>query len=356
MGVKYTKSARGPCVQFALPLLIPMCYTGGMENNVSRRSFLVSSTALAAVAGCTAAKANGKTEGLPAQFSPDLPISKESGIRVRFLGSGAAGWRPEWAKNPYARRQSSVLIENKVLIDFTMCSFDKLPEGCHPEVLFQTHSHGDHYNPKAAVKSGVKRMYVQETWADAAREEVGKAAAKLGLPAPEVIGLPFGKPVVECGMRFTGVPANHSTSRVTNGVLERTSVYLVEKGASRLLYATDTGGLMGDAARMIGIDPHITAGARAFVHKPQALTAFIMEATDGDSDEDFRLFVHSSVQTVSRTVNMLIKYGRLALPSGQHAYITHLGLKYRDWPSEKIEKELPDTLRAAYDGLEVVLG
>ena len=157
-------------------------------------------------------------------------------------------------------------------------------------------------------------------------------------------------------MRFTGVPANHSTSRVTNGVLERTSVYLVEKGTSRLLYATDTGGLMGDAARMIGIDPHITAGARAFVHKPQALTAFIMEATDGDSDEDFRLFVHSSVQTVSRIVNMLIKYGRLALPSGQHAYITHLGLKYRDWPSEKIEKELPDTLRAAYDGLEVVLG
>ena len=53
---------------------------------------------------------------------------------------------------------------------------------------------------------------------------------------------------------------------------------------------------------------------------------------------------------------MLIKYGRLALPSGQHAYITHLGLKYRDWPSGKIEKELPDTLRAAYDGLEVVLG
>ena len=234
-----------------------MCYTGGMENNVSRRSFLVSYTALAAVAGCTTAKADGKTEGLPAQFSPDLPISKESGIRVRFLGSGAAGWRPEWVKNPYARRQSSVLIENKVLIDFTMCSFDKLPEGCRPEVLFQTHSHGDHYNPKAAVKSGVKRMYVQETWADAAREEVGKAAVKLGLPAPEVIGLPFGKPVVECGMRFTGVPANHSTSRVTNGVLERTSVYLVEKGASRLLYATDTGGLMGDAARMIGIDPHI---------------------------------------------------------------------------------------------------
>ena len=323
-------------------------YTGGMENKVSRRKFLASSTALAAVA----AAAPGRRSA-PA----------ESGIRVRFLGSGAAGWRPAWAKNPDMRRQSSVLLENKVLIDFTPCSFDKLPAECRPEVLFQTHSHADHYNPGAAVKSGVRRMYVHETWADAARAEVAKAAAKLGMPAPEVVGLPFGKPVTECGMRFTGVPANHSTSRITDGVLERTSLYLVEKGDSRLLYATDTGGITGDAARMIGVDSHVTEGnfgkfarAGAYVRKPQALTAFIMEATDGDSDEDFRLFVHSSVQTVSRTVNMLTRTGRLKLPPGQHAYITHLGIKYRDWPSERIERELPEPLRAAYDGLELVLG
>jgi len=331
-----------------------------MKNNISRRNFIVSSTALTAMAGCMSTKPADKAT------APAQEMSTESGIRVRFLGSGAAGWKPEWAKkNPHFRRQSSVLLENKVLIDFTMCSFDMLPTDCHPEVLFQTHSHGDHYNPKAAVKSGVKRMYVQETWADAAREEVGKAAEELGLPAPEVIALPFGKPVVECGMRFTGVPANHSTSRVTNGVLERTSLYLVEKGASRLLYATDTGGILGDAARMMGIDPHIKesnfsrfAASGSYVHKPQALTAFIMEATDTDLDEDFRIFVHSSVQAVSRIVNMLIKNKRLELPSGQHVYLTHLGLgdKYRGWPSEKIDKELPEPLRAAYDGLELVLG
>ena len=166
-------------------------------------------------------------------------------------------------------------------------------------------------------------------------------------------------------MRFTGVPANHSTSRVTDGVLERTSLYLVEKGESRLLYATDTGGILGDAARMIGIDPHVTeknfgrfAKSAPYVHKPQALTAFIMEATDIDLDEDFRLFVHSSVQTVSRIVNMLVKNDRLKLPPGQHVYLTHLGLgdKYRGWPSEKINAELPAPLNAAYDGLELVLG
>ena len=331
-----------------------------MKNTISRRNFLASSTALAAVAGCM----TDKSASAPAAAAQEM--STESGIRVRFLGTGAAGWKPEWAvKKPHMRRQSSVLLENKALIDFTMCSFDKLPKDCHPEVLFQTHSHGDHYNPKAAVKSGVKRMYVQETWADAARQEVNAAAMELSLPAPEVIGLPFGKPVVECGMRFTGVPANHSTSRVTNGILERTSIYLVEKGDSRLLYATDTGGIMGDAARMIGIDPHVKektfarfAQSGTYVHAPQALTAFIMEATNTDLDEDFRIFVHSSVQTVSRIVNMLIKNDRLKLPPGQHAYITHLGLgdKYRGWPSERINKEIPAPLHAAYDGLELVLG
>ena len=318
--------------------------------NFNRRNFLkgLSLTAFAGAAGGVA------------------QAEEARGIRVRFLGTGAAGWKPEWAtKNPHMRRQSSVLLENKVLIDFTPCSFDLLPEGCHPEVLFQTHSHGDHYNPVAAVKSGVKRMYVQETWAVAAQRAMREAAEKLSLPAPAVIGLPFGMPVEECGLRVTGVPANHSTSRVTDGVLERASLYLVEKGPARLLYATDTGGLMGDAARMIGIDPHVRdenfdkiykERCAPFVHAPQALTAIVMEATDADLDEDFRLFVHSSVQTVSRIVNMLTKMGRYAPPPGQPAYLTHLGLKYRGWPAEKINAELPAPLSAAYDGLEVTIG
>ena len=261
------------------------------------------------------------------------------------------------------RRQSSVLLDGRVLVDFTPCSFDMLPAGCRPEVLFQTHSHGDHYNPAAAVKSGVRRMYVQESWAAAARREVAAAAERLSLPAPDVIALPFGRPVEECGLRVTGVPANHSTSRVTDGVLERTSLYLVEKGPARLLYATDTGGIPGDAARMIGIDPHITeanfaryAAAAPYVARPCPLTAFIMEATDGDLDEDFRMFVHSSVQTVARTVAMLRRQGRYVPPEGQPAYITHLAIKYRDWAAERIDAELPQPLRAAYDGLEVVLG
>lgn len=314
---------------------------------ISRRGFMASAAAFAA-AGAIAADDE----------------QQERGIRVRFLGSGAAGWNATMAANPYMRRQSSVLLDGKVLIDFTKCSFDMLPVGAKPEVLFQTHSHGDHYNPKAAVKSGVKRMYVHETWVAAARREVAEAARKLGLAAPEVRPVRFGEYVEECGMRFMSVPANHSTSRVTDGVLEHASFYLVEKGPARLLYATDTGGICGDAARMVGIDPHIrnttskdgSEFISPFVHVAKPITALIMEATNGDSDEDFRIFVHSSVQTVARIVAMLEKFGRFTPPPGQHAYITHLAIKYRDWPSEKIDADIPKSLRSAYDGLELTLG
>lgn len=215
---------------------------------MTRREFLYSSTA-AVTCGAVAAG-----------FAGEEP----RGIRLRFLGSGASNWKPEWVKdNPHMRRQSSVLLDGRVLIDFTPCSFDFLPDGCRPEALFQTHSHG-------------------------------------------------------------GIP--------------------------------------GDAARMVGIDAHVNESNYArfrgnpFVRRPEPITAFVMEATNGDLDEDFRVFVHSSVQTVARIVNALKATGRYTPPEGQCACLTHLGLKYRGWPSEKIDAELPPGLRAASDGLELVLG
>lgn len=277
------------------------------------------------------------------------------GIKVRFLGTGAAGGTNS------LRKCSSVLLDDKVLIDLTSLVLDRIPEGVRPEVIFQTHSHGDHYDPAAVIRLGVKRMYVQESWAKAAKAEVAKVAAIQKLPAPEVIALPFGKKVEEFGLSFTGVPANHATSRVTDGVLERASLYLVEKGKARLLYATDTAGIPADAARMIGIDAHVNPenikgryAGNPYVHAPQAITALIMEATDGLEDSDFRMFTHSSVQLVERTIKGLRQYDKYCPPEGQSAYLTHLALRYREWPSEKIDAELPAGMKSAYDGLELV--
>ena len=90
-----------------------------MKNNVSRRDFLIASAAAMTAVG----RSFADEPAAPAASGPTR------GIRIRFLGSGASGWRPEWGrKSPHMRRQSSVLLENRALIDFTACSFDKLPE------------------------------------------------------------------------------------------------------------------------------------------------------------------------------------------------------------------------------------
>ena len=328
-----------------------------MNNYLSRKQFVGGLSAAFgwALSGC--ASEDSLAMAAPAAEGP-------RGIRLRFLGSGASGWKKEWAeKNPNTRRQTSALLDNRVLIDFTMCSFDKLPEGCRPEALFQTHSHGDHYSPAALVKVGVKRLYVHESWASAAKREVGEAAAKLDLPAPEVIPLAYAKRVQEGDLTITPVPANHSTSRVTDGVLERTCLYLVEKGPTRLLYATDTAGIPNDAARMIGIDPVVSDknyakrfAGNPFVVPPKAITALVMEATMGNVEEHLCYEAHSGVPTVARLLATLRKFDRYQPPAGQSAYVTHLGVRYRGWTSEKIDAELPEGIKSAHDGLEVILG
>ena len=120
------------------------------------------------------------------------------------------------------------------------------------------------------------------------------------------------------------------------------------------LTAKANAGLVMTSYPCAAASAYITLGRRTGEAKYIAapLTAIIMEATNGDSDADFRMFVHSSVQTVARTVEVLRQNGRYAPPPGQCAYITHLGLKYRDWPSDKIDAELPSGIRSAHDGFE----
>ena len=265
-------------------------------------------------------------------------------LKVRFLGTGAAGWK---SPNSGHRRNSSVLLDGKILIDFTLSVQDMMPEGCHPEILFYTHSHRDHFQPVEALKVGVKKVYLSWSILTRAAKDFGKAAAETGLPFPELIPLRYGQTVVEEGIRFTAMPANHATGDLQ----EEAQIYLIEKNFNnegiagvRLVYATDTGGIMGRAGRMAGIDSHDKDGI--------GITGLIMEATMSD-DEDFRIFNHSSTKTVARTASMLLRTNRLLLPEGQPVYLTHMAKSLQ--PSqEELDATLPYPLRAAYDGLEVV--
>lgn len=291
---------------------------------MNRREFIVGATAAGVMSGA---------------FAKEGP----AGLRIRFLGTGASDWkgldeRGEW------RRWSSILVDNAVLVDFTAQSVDQLPAGVRPEAIFYTHSHRDHYDPAEALKLGVKRAYVHESWAEGARKEFAAAAGELGVAVPAVRGLAFGETVEERGVRFTCVPANHGTSRTG----ERAGMFLIEKGEERLLYATDTGGIMAEAARIVGIDAHVRDG------KP--ITALVMEATMGVGyEDDFRIYTHSSVDTVARIVRVLTATGRYLPPPGRKVYLTHLARTLHGTHAE-VAAAVPAPLCPAHDGLEVVFG
>lgn len=311
---------------------------------MDRRSFLragavtVAATSLGGVASAIPAKPKKTQPKGP--FHHVLGEESDSPLKVRFLGTGAADWNGKDERGDL-RRLSSVLMDGAILIDFTPTDEDMLPEGCQPEAIFYTHSHGDHYNPAAALRLGLKKVFLGATWIERAKADFAKASSETGVPVPEITPLSPGDKVTICGMTLTALPANHATGDLN----ELTIMYLVEKGHVRVMYATDTGGIPAVAARIAGIDPHT---------KGKPITGLIMEATMGlDGDEDFRIFTHSSVRTVERTVDMLLREGRYTPADGQSVYLTHLARTLHLRQSD-INAFLPRPLVAAKDGQEVI--
>ena len=109
-------------------------------------------------------------------------------MKVRFLGTGAADWKGRDERGEL-RRLTSVLLEDRILIDFTPSDADMLKDGFKPEAIFYTHSHGDHYNPTAALRLGLKKAFLGGTWIDRAREDFAKAAKESDLKVPEIVPL-----------------------------------------------------------------------------------------------------------------------------------------------------------------------
>lgn len=264
-----------------------------------------------------------------------------SGIKVRFLGTGSAQKGVD--KAHLWRRRSSVLIDDSFLIDLTSSALDMLPAGFHPTTIFYTHSHGDHFDPAAAIQAGVRRVLVHYTWIDIARQALASAAKAAGRPMPALEPLTVGCHVRVDNLTVTPLPANHATANV----MEQPVIFLLQKGPTRLLYATDTSGLTAIASRVGGFVPKSNG---------PGLTALIMEATLGTKEEHHSLFTHSSLALVERTVRVLTAGGMLHLPQGQPVIITHLAKgNYGGATNAEINASLPAPLQAAYDGMEVLL-
>ena len=279
-------------------------------------------------------------EGLQAKgFAATTPPSE--GLQVRFLGTGAADWKGRDERGEH-RRLSSILLDDSIFIDLTATNLEMIPAEAHPETIFYTHSHGDHYHPASALQAGVKRVYLSQTWYDIAKADFQRAATQAEVPMPEIIPLYVGQKVNVGDVAITPLPASHATGYQ----FEQTLMYLVEKQGVRLIYATDTGGIPAVAARLAGIDAH---------EKPEnPITALIMEATMGIGyDDDFRSFTHTSVAGVERVVRVLEKTKRYTPAANQPVYLTHMARTLHGTQAE-LDRDLPKPLRAARDG-EVVI-
>ncbi len=308
-------------------------------TTTSRRDFLLGGAALACAPRLRCAFASTSPHTENAGDSEALAAS--GALKVRFLGTGALDWEKGPNKHGETRRFASVLIDGRTLIDFTPRNREMLPEGCRPEAVFYTHSHRDHFDPEAALALGVKRVYCHESWAKTARRLFAAAAGER--PAPEVNGVAFGAPVVEDGVAFTALPANHSTRKKG----ERCALYMLDKGAARLLYATDTCGIPRDALKYAGMERD---AERPF-------TAIVMEATagPGHADDARFFFSHSSSELVARTARALAASGRYRPAAARPVWITHM-LRAQYGSMRELDSALPAPLKAAFDGMEIEFG
>ncbi|MBR0333175.1 MAG: MBL fold metallo-hydrolase, partial [Alistipes sp.] len=168
-------------------------------------------------------------EGLQAKgFAATTPPSE--GLQVRFLGTGAADWKGRDERGEH-RRLSSILLDDSIFIDLTATNLEMIPAEAHPETIFYTHSHGDHYHPASALRAGVKRVYLGQTWYDIAKADFQRAATQAEVPMPKIIPLYVGQKVYVGDVAITPLPASHATGYQ----FEQTLMYLIEKQGVRLI-------------------------------------------------------------------------------------------------------------------------
>ena len=307
---------------------------------MNRRSFIgcVGASMALPLTGGSATAGEGE---LPASTGPAQ--TDEDALKVRFLGSGSACWEREPRTSKVFRRYSSVLIDGRFLIDYTWMAADMVPEGCRPKAVIYTHSHPDHYDPKAAVTLGVEHVFLHRSWIADARRDFERAVAATGGRMPTLHPLEIGARFRLGAYEILPLPANHYTGKPYEHALIYKVTKLCKGGAVRLLYATDTSGIMS-AAFFIGCS------------SKAPVTAAIMEATGQPGRKFGGLNIsHSTADVVRDIFTTFLKPGpgKCYTPAApdQKVYLTHIG--YYEWGQNTYEDALPPWMAVARDGLEV---
>jgi len=261
-------------------------------------------------------------------------------LAILFLGTGAADWPSGYkatlaeAKSGAVRGTSSILVNGKVLVDCGPTVFDAIQLfGADPRQigdLLITHTHGDHLNREAleqliAARDGEESLRV---WVE--KNGLGRVPVLEGMV---VEPLDVGRRFEVDGISVFALAANHVV-----GPPERPLHFLFQREGRTLLYATDGAWLLKETWLRL---------------RETKLDAILWDATNGDSQGDWRIFEHNSVDMI-RIMRQTLEKEELLAPDAQ-ILLTHMARTLCAPHAEMRASLEPEGLVPAYDGMVVEL-
>lgn len=260
-------------------------------------------------------------------------------MKLLFLGTGAAGaWNTlETDLKPKQRRCCSMMIDDTVVIDMSLQSFDHAVKlGKDPSLvtdIFLSHTHGDHYRKQSLMQYVVASRQKINFWCHET------AVPYLGLTDEDLekINLcpvkSFDKWETN-GMTVTALNANHVA-----GAGEQCLHYIIEKDDQVIFYGCDGGWFRCETWQYMR-------------SKGIVFTAMILEATVGELPGNFRIGEHNTVPMLRLLLAALRENG--ILPPKATLIADHIGVP----PYNALRKDDYGLLTelgmiVAQDGLEV---
>ena len=254
-------------------------------------------------------------------------------MELLFLGTCAHNYSPRLQTDCAdkfdndARRSSCALVNGHILIDCGDHALDsmriaEIQLSAVTDVLV-THFHCDHYNAEhlriiARAKETPLRVWVSE---EAVLPEIDNVEFHR-MTKLQIYMLP-------CGMQVTGLFANHDPEFFPQQ-------FLLEQDGKTVLYATDGAWFMLKTYYYL---------------RDRKVDAFIVDATVGDYEGDYRMAEHNSIPMI-----------RLMLPSLKTAgiidehtavWLTHIAPSLHKPHAETVEIVKADGMNVAYDGLQL---
>lgn len=250
-----------------------------------------------------------------------------------FLGTCACDFSPKLqneCKDRFdfdARRASAALLNGHVLIDCGMHVLDSLRiAGISPAVItdvFVTHTHKDHFNPENLQAIALAKREPLKVW----------ASEEAVLPPLDNVTVNHMKKLetyaVGEGIEVVGLYANHDPAYFPQH-------FLFKRDGKTFVYATDGAWFM------------LTS---YYYLRNAKLDWFVVDATVGDYEGDYRMAEHNSIPMIRLMLPSLKTAG--VIDDNTDVYLTHIAPSLHKPHAETVDIAAKDGMKVAYDGLSI---